>query len=493
MQHMFHGAAAFNQDISTWNVARVTDMQHMFHGAAAFHQSIISWDVSSVTNMQHMFDRAASFNVDISSWNVSSVTAMQYMFFEANAFSQILCGPSWVPKYSLLPNWVPSPPPIAEKVCSCPPGMLLEFDSATGLDICTSCPAGRYQPNYNVIKNTTYCLQCEAGKFSEEGSQHCKACPSGKKTADSAHICAETCQRHWSVHSSSGDTSCTVFSPTFFCDNGYCDKYLERCTLEYCEEQYGEVGTDGYESNKNKFVFARITLRVALQYCTHLTADGPDEKLCDMTFARRAPKEWDVSKVQAMNALFYYTGKEVTFNQDISKWDTAQVTTMSEMFRDAVAFNQDISKWNTAQVTDMQHMFHGAAAFNQDISTWNTAQVTDMQHMFHGAAAFNQDISKWNTARVTTMAHMFHNATYFNQLIRADEYSLYKGLEGIWDLRQVSDMTRMFYGASAFQMTEQTIDGIVYNIHTWDVPSDTITTDMFVDSGLRQNPSWYSS
>ena len=34
-------------------------------------------------------------------------------------------------------------------------------------------------------------------------------------------------------------------------------------------------------------------------------------------------------------------------------------------------------------VTTMQHMFNGATAFNQDISNWDTAQVTTMEAMFY--------------------------------------------------------------------------------------------------------------
>jgi surface protein len=37
-------------------------------------------------------------------------------------------------------------------------------------------------------------------------------------------------------------------------------------------------------------------------------------------------------------------------------------------------------------------MFSQAAAFNQSISAWNTAKVTTMEYMFYQAAAFNQDI-----------------------------------------------------------------------------------------------------
>ncbi|WP_254105539.1 BspA family leucine-rich repeat surface protein, partial [Aliivibrio fischeri] len=50
----------------------------------------------------------------------------------------------------------------------------------------------------------------------------------------------------------------------------------------------------------------------------------------------------------------------------------------------------------------MSYMFAGAAAFNQDISGWDTANVTDMSYMFYRAAAFNQDLSGWDVSYVTS-------------------------------------------------------------------------------------------
>ena len=48
-------AAAFNQNIGSWNVASVTNMEIMFNGATAFNQDIGSWNVASVTDMNSMF------------------------------------------------------------------------------------------------------------------------------------------------------------------------------------------------------------------------------------------------------------------------------------------------------------------------------------------------------------------------------------------------------------------------------------------------------
>ena len=70
------------------------------------------------------------------------------------------------------------------------------------------------------------------------------------------------------------------------------------------------------------------------------------------------------------------------FNGDILGWDTSNVTTMVEMFRDASVFNQYIRGWNTLSgpVSDYSNMFNGAQAM---ISTYTgTPDLGDSNFRF---------------------------------------------------------------------------------------------------------------
>ena len=71
-----------------------------------------------------------------------------------------------------------------------------------------------------------------------------------------------------------------------------------------------------------------------------------------------------------------------SFNQNLDNWDTGKVTTMIDMFNNAILFNQNIGSWNTYNVTSMYGMFYSAKSFDQNLGEWNVSNVVYFNEMF---------------------------------------------------------------------------------------------------------------
>jgi len=173
---------------------------------------------------------------------------------------------------------------------------------------------------------------------------------------------------------------------------------------------------------------------------------------------------WDTSNVTEMKEVF--SGWSI-FNQDISNWDTSKVESMHGMFKTSKKvgnyfagpsdFNQPIGNWDVSSVVDMSEMFLGATSFNQDIGNWDVSNVEDMNYMFSGATSFNQDISNWDVSNVKDMYRMFCNITSIGIVAFVGTYehdyaesTSFNQPIGSWDMSNVENMKDMFSGATSF-------------------------------------------
>ena len=193
---------------------------------------------------------------------------------------------------------------------------------------------------------------------------------------------------------------------------------------------------------------------------------------------RTGVKDWVADKLSA--EIFY---------GHIKHWNTSLVTSMSRLFVGSREFDEDLSEWDMTKVLSVKGMFAGhknlvkgkkecpikkgpvrpydtftneqLAAAVEDwvytakdihaskydpgvdwyyghISGWDVKGVTDMSKVFKGARFFNDDISKWDVSRVKSMTGMFDGAAAFDQEL------------GTWNVSSVTDMSYMFRCASKF-------------------------------------------
>ena len=111
---------------------------------------------------------------------------------------------------------------------------------------------------------------------------------------------------------------------------------------------------------------------------------------------------------------------------------------------------------DTREITDMSYLFDSDTNFNGHIELWDVSNVNNMCRMFWGSS-FNQPIGDWDVSNVTDMSDMFCHTSHFNQPI------------GDWDVSNVTDMAHMFYCADNFNQP----------IGEWDVSSVTNMEVMF--------------
>ena len=184
---------------------------------------------------------------------------------------------------------------------------------------------------------------------------------------------------------------------------------------------------------------------------------------------------WNTSKVTSMASMFYDTNAKVNLKglntskvidmsdtfatfindgvemnaADLSSWNTANVTNMSNMFfLNHQVKNLDLSKWNTSKVTDMSGMFYDVTLNQLNLSNWNTSNVTDMASMFSGATINSvTGLNSFNTSKVTNMSFMFGSDTDSCGMTCSGSTKIDNLDISSWDTSNVTDMSYMFtYG-----------------------------------------------
>jgi surface protein len=131
------------------------------------------------------------------------------------------------------------------------------------------------------------------------------------------------------------------------------------------------------------------------------------------------------------------------FNQPIGSWDVSKVTAMNQMFYICPLFNQPLSGWNVSNVTNMSQMFQGGP-FNRPIGNWDVSKVTNMSNMFHNSQ-FNQDIGNWNISGVTNFTSFMFGKTPLT-LSTTNLDSIYNG----WSTKNPKPNLNITFGSAKY-------------------------------------------
>ena len=92
--NMFYQNRNFNKNINGWDFSSATTMSNFLSGATIFNQPVNNWILGGANKIvSTLFYQAYAFNQDISSWDVSKVTSFYYAFAETQINNDLS---SWV-------------------------------------------------------------------------------------------------------------------------------------------------------------------------------------------------------------------------------------------------------------------------------------------------------------------------------------------------------------------------------------------------------------
>lgn len=434
---MFKGCVTFNQPLTSWDVSEGNDFTGMFNGAAAFNQDISNWNMQNAISLEGMFENATAFNSDVGNWTVSNVSIMNRLFKGASAFNQDLAW--WCVSNQLtipsdfrtgsalvddnLPRWGTCPNRSSVlTITDSPVSLAVEGIAQLGYTLlptftATSVVWSTITPELVSVDQTGLVTAIAAGvatvvltvnnrivasavitiETSIDDALFAKA--TYIKTDDPAPMWVEAYylpeDATGELHVDWGDGSKEVINVADYSESSYI------INLKHTHTTNGEYTIKVYSTTKTVFLaLGEITKLVEWGDPTNLRLSLQSANLVEVP-STLPPLMTNLS------ALFF---KAYNFNQDISGWDTSNVTDTRNMFGQAWNFNQPIGNWNTGKVTDMAYMFSDSRRFNQDISQWCVGLIPSLPEGFNDSGILTpENTPVWGTCPSRTAVTLISN------------------------------------------------------------------------------------
>ncbi len=196
------------------------------------------------------------------------------------------------------------------------------------------------------------------------------------------------------------------------------------------------------------------------------------ENIGDSNLCGMKVLQWGDIQWKSMKRMFAWCGVVGPIFPDTDAPDLSHVTDMSFMFA-VISEHLPFNPSFDSSSWRRPKTFDNVRLFNQPLNHWDVSNVTDMSFMFYQASAFNQPLNSWDVSNVTNMNSMFSDASVFNQPLNS------------WNTKNVITMGDMFNGAQDFN---QPLD-------SWNVSHVTDMGSMFHSASVFNQPlnAWNTS
>ena len=149
---------------------------------------------------------------------------------------------------------------------------------------------------------------------------------------------------------------------------------------------------------------------------------------------------------------------------EISRWGDLEFTngTNFKNSTNLIITATDIP--DISAMTDATSLFDHCSSITSipNIGQWDVSNITNMSKMFFGASNFNSDISNWDVSKTTDMSSMFYLASSFNSDVSS------------WNVSNVNNINHIFAFTSSFNS----------DVSNWDVSKVTNFGGTFREASL---------
>lgn len=386
-------------DVSNFDTSGVQSMSSMFSGVSGEIFGLNNFNTSRVTSLRNTFEKVdfTKTNVnDIAGWDTSKVTSMSGTFQGAKFNSLDLS--SWdignvTDMSNMFANSVGDINQIKNIVdwdVSKVTSMFQMFQGVknASLSVVDNWDVSSVTNMTGMFQNCSNLSSLDLSKWRTSSLLEVSQMFSGAKLLDENNL-----KGYQTLVTNKVTKMDSMFSNTGF---------KEINLSKYDTSNVVDFNHLFYQTTKLNKVIGNLDTHSATNFSYMFDGTG------DIDFTESNADKWDTANVTNMSNTF--ASSKITDYSFLKDWDTSSVIDLSNTFSNIVAQSLPIDKWDVSKVENLNQTFKGTTKLDDlSISKWDVSNITDMSGTFWGSGMKSMDIKNWNTSKVTTFYAMFNS------------------------------------------------------------------------------------